>query len=45
MKRLCGFSFFCIAIGMLIGLLIKTIFLQCVLILLLLLIGYNLFVC
>lgn len=45
MKRLCGFFFFCVAVGMLIGLFIQSIVLQGVLILLLLLVGYNLFVC
>ncbi len=45
MKRLCGFSLFCIALGMLIGIFITNLFFQSVVILLLLLIGYNLFVC
>ena len=45
MKRLCGFFLFCVAIGMLIGLFIPGAVVQTVVILLLLLIGYNLFVC
>lgn len=45
MKRLCGFTLFCVAIGMVIGLCIKSILIQCIVILILLLIGYNLFVC
>lgn len=45
MKRLCGFALFCIALGMLIGLLISHIFWCSVIILILLLVGYNLFVC
>ncbi|MDD3794839.1 MAG: hypothetical protein PHE06_02485 [Lachnospiraceae bacterium] len=45
MKRLIGYSLFCIAIGMLIGLFISSILLQALIIFLLLLIGYNLFVC
>ncbi len=45
MRRLCGFALFCVAVGMLIGLLIVSIFWQSVIILGLLLLGYNLFVC
>lgn len=45
MKRLCGFALFCVALGMLIGLLIASIFWRSVVILGLLLLGYNLFVC
>ena len=45
MRRLCGFALFCIALGMLIGLFIASIFWKSVIILILLLLGYNLFVC
>lgn len=45
MRRLCGFALFWVAVGMLIGLLIVSIFWQSVIILGLLLLGYNLFVC
>ncbi len=45
MRRLCGFFLFCVAIGMLIGLFITSVVIQTIVILLLLLLGYNLFVC
>ena len=45
MRRLCGFALFCIALGMIIGLCIANIFWRSVIILVLLLIGYNMFVC
>ena len=45
MRRLCGYTLFCIAVGMLIGLFIQSVLMQAILILGLLLLGYNLFVC
>ena len=45
MRRLCGYTLFCIAVGMLIGLFIQSVLMQAILILGLLLLGYNLFAC
>lgn len=45
MRRLCGFGLFCVALGMIIGLCITKVFWCCVLVFVLLLIGYNMFVC
>ncbi len=45
MRKLIGYTLFCISIGILIGLIISDIFWCVVLILLFLLISYNLFCC
>lgn len=45
MKRLIGYTLFWIAAGMAAALFIESIILQLLIIFLLLLIGYNLFVC
>ena len=45
MRRLIGYTLFWIAVGMVIELFIESIFFSILLILFLLLIGYNLFVC
>lgn len=45
MRRLIGYTLFWIAVGIAVGLFIESIFFSIVIILGLLLIGYNLFVC
>ncbi len=45
MKRIAGYTIFWISVGMLIALLIADTFLNVLLIFILLLLGYNLFVC
>jgi hypothetical protein len=45
MRRLIGYTLFWIAVGMVIELFIESIFFSILLILFLLLLGYNLFVC
>lgn len=45
MRRLIGFTFFWIAVGIVIGLFVENILISIVLILFLLLLGYNLFMC
>ncbi len=45
MRRLVGYTLFWIAVGMVIELFIESIFFSILLILFLLLLGYNLFVC
>lgn len=45
MRRLIGYTLFWIAVGMVIGLFIESIVISIILILGLLLIGYNLFLC
>ena len=45
MKRLVGYTLFWIAAGMAFALFIESIFIQIVIIMLLMLIGYNLFLC
>ncbi len=45
MKRVFGFMFFMIAVGMILMLFISNYFLAVLLIILLLIIGYNLFIC
>lgn len=45
MRRLIGYTLFWIAAGMVIGLFIESILISILLILFLLLLGYNLFLC
>ncbi|MDO4298399.1 MAG: hypothetical protein Q4C59_08000 [Lachnospiraceae bacterium] len=45
MKRLIGFTLFWIAAGMAIALFIESLFIHILIILVLLLLGYNLFLC
>jgi hypothetical protein len=45
MKRLIGYTLFWMAVGMAAALLIESVFLQLLIIFLLLLVGYNLFLC
>lgn len=45
MRRLIGYTLFWIAAGMVVGLFIESIFLSILLILFLLLLGYNMFLC
>ncbi len=45
MKRLVGYTLFWIAAGMAFSLFIESIFLQIMIVIFLLLIGYNLFLC
>lgn len=45
MKRVAGFALFFIALGMIIGLFIKNLFVTILIILICLLIGYQLFCC
>ncbi|MGI6018102.1 MAG: hypothetical protein ACOX8M_04785 [Marvinbryantia sp.] len=45
MKKVVGYTLFWIAVGMLIALLISNIFWSVLLISILLLLGYNLFIC
>jgi len=45
MKRVIGYTLFWIAVGMLLKLFIRSVFIELLLIFLFLLIGYNLFSC
>ncbi len=45
MRKLCGYTLFCIAIGMLIGIFIENTVCLVIIILVLMLMGYNLFCC
>lgn len=45
MKKVIGYTLFWIAVGMLIALLLSNLFWSVLLIFILLLIGYNLFIC
>ncbi len=43
MKRVCGFATFFIAIGILLGMMIKNTFMEVLIVMICLLLGYNLF--
>lgn len=45
MKRVCGFAVFFIAVGMVISMLLPSTFVEVLMILVCLLLGYNLFCC
>lgn len=45
MKRLIGFALFFIAIGIILGMIIKNVFIEVTIIILCLLMGYHLFCC
>lgn len=45
MKRICGFAIFFIAVGILVGMMLKNTFIEVLIVMLCLLLGYNLFCC
>ena len=45
MKRICGFAMFFLAVGILVGMMLKNTFIEVLVVMLCLLLGYNLFCC
>ena len=45
MKRICGFAMFFLAVGILVGMMLKNTFVEVLIVMLCLLLGYNLFCC
>lgn len=45
MKRVCGFAIFFIALGIIIGIILPNTFIEVLIIMICLLLGYNLFCC
>lgn len=45
MKRVCGFAIFFISIGIIIGMMLPNTFIEVLIVMICLLLGYNLFCC